>query len=179
MKRILVPVLMFLCFTTLPSWNIVNAPWRSTSFASKRPECYYCQENLSEHPERYFILAKRPRCFIALNPKPYVPGHIVVVPHHHTDTPTKLSHSSWLACWDAVKEVVEVMSHNCGVDSFNIGMNVGTHSGASQSKHLHIHIVPRYKDKHDGWMEIIAHSRMLDEMTANTYKRLKPYFQEK
>jgi diadenosine tetraphosphate (Ap4A) HIT family hydrolase len=54
-------------------------------------------------------------------------------------------------------------------DGINIGINLGKSAGSS-IKHLHIHIVPRFKYE-GGFMETIADTRIIDEDIDITYKR--------
>lgn len=177
MKRILVPVLMFLCATTLPSWNVIQAPWRSKTFKSQ-PECNFCHEILSPHDEHHYILQRRKRCLIQLNPKPYVVGgHIMIIPYAHTGDINTLSMVTWLDMMAAVKDVCRIMTDNCGCSSFNVGFSVGQYSGATCESHIHVHVVPRWSNRADGWMEIITNTRVLDEHVRDTYKRLLPHFQ--
>lgn len=94
---------------------------------------------------------------IMVNLYPYNPGHVMIVPLRHICDPRELSdeevsrlHQLQTRCMN----VLEGLYHPHG---FNIGYNLGPFGGAS-IEHLHLHVVPRFKNEL-GFLDIIAGTR--------------------
>ena len=55
---------------------------------------------------------------------------------------------------------------------YNIGMNVGKAGGAGFGRHIHIHIVPRWRGD-TNFMPILADSKIVPDSLSAMYKLLK------
>ncbi|WEU41105.1 MAG: HIT domain-containing protein [Candidatus Odinarchaeum yellowstonii] len=119
------------------------------------------------------ILFKNEKIMVVLNKYPYNPGHLMVVPTRHVENLTDLDSSDISYLFNKVAAVINLLKIVYNPPGFNIGLNIGENSGAS-IKHLHIHIVPRYRSE-SGFMEVTAGTRVLIETIEQTYNLLLPH----
>lgn len=108
-----------------------------------QPDCLFCKIIRKEIPAAFVYEDEAVVAF--LNIKPVNPGHVLVVPKHHSDAlqdaePAVLDH--WIR---AIQTVAKAMMRGLGVQGFNLEQNNGAVAG-QVIPHLHIHIVPRYPD---------------------------------
>ncbi|HDH31502.1 MAG TPA: HIT family protein, partial [Candidatus Wolfebacteria bacterium] len=61
------------------------------------------------------------------------------------------------AVFSAVKKITEILDKSLNPDGFTIGINHGRVSGQAVD-HLHIHIIPRFKNDKGGSIHTIIHN---------------------
>ncbi len=108
---------------------------------------------------------------ISLNLYPYNPGHLMVFPIRHVIDFRDLNDKEILHLSQLIKKSQDMLSDLYNPEGFNIGMNIGKISGAS-ILHLHIHIVPRYKNEL-GYIDIIGKTRIVVEPVSKVFEKLK------
>ncbi|AWI34250.1 HIT family protein [Helicobacter apodemus] len=119
------------------------APWRSGYFKESQEECIFCQisnQNL-DIPNRVFY--RDDKIFCVMNKYPYVPGHFLIIPHHHTDTPCDLKEDIWLHLQKFAQKGVGLLNE-FGAKGINMGMNIKQVGGAGIPGHIHLHLIPRF-----------------------------------
>ncbi len=102
--------------------------------------CPYC--NIDD----YEIIAQNEYGAIIPEFKPLSKGHCVIVPLRHVSSffdITDKERKSLVTLLELARNELQIRHHPEG---FHIGFNDGSVFGDS-SEHLHIHIIPRYKDQ--------------------------------
>ncbi|MDO7252542.1 HIT family protein [Helicobacter cappadocius] len=122
----------------------IYSPWRSEYFGSKDNSCVFC--DISKHPELDIenrVFYRDEILFGVMNRYPYTPGHFMLIPHFHTDSPDILSQKDWLHIHKLSQKAVSLL-YDYGASGINIGMNIKKAGGAGIPEHIHLHILPRY-----------------------------------
>ena len=150
------------------------APWRK---AYIRPEkrkaagCLFCRLRSQQKDPRNYILKRSPFSFAVLNLYPYNNGHVMIVPDRHTASLAGLSPAERLDWLSLMDEVLGALQKTLKPHGFNIGINIGRPAGAGVPRHLHLHIVPRWKGDVN-FMSVTAGARVISESLNSVYRLL-------
>ncbi len=152
------------------------APWRieyiNQTQSSKRKvqnlRCFLCLK-------KNFILHKGKYSFIVMNRFPYNSGHIMVAPYRHIGSIEELNSNETGEMFALIQKSVITLKKIMKPDGFNIGINLGSVSGAGVPGHIHIHIIPRWLGD-TNFMPIISDTKIINESLKNTFKILKKEF---
>jgi ATP adenylyltransferase len=98
-----------------------------------------------------------------------------VIPFQHTSSFSDIEKEISDEMMDLTKKCQAVLQQEYKPDGFNLGMNLGTASGAGVAEHLHMHILPRWIGDAN-FTSVIGETRILPETLGNTFLRLKKYF---
>jgi ATP adenylyltransferase len=155
------------------------SPWRIEYIKGPHDDvgCIFCAKHGAPAADdaSNLILARGEHAFALLNAYPYNPGHIMVAPVRHTGDFEALS-ADELADADRLTQAsVRVLREAEAPHGFNIGMNLSRSAGAGIPDHLHWHIVPRWNGD-TNFISIVGETRVLPELLAETFGRLKPLF---
>lgn len=154
------------------------APWRMTYLENAAPiDCIFCHGQASDQDEQLLILYRGKHAFIQMNLYPYNPGHVMIAPYRHLDTPDKLSSEEQLELFRSIAKSTTLLRHCMHPDGFNIGMNVGKMAGAGFEHHLHIHVVPRWNGD-TNFMPVVANTKVIPEDLTVTYRKLATIFRQ-
>lgn len=124
--------------------DILYAPWREKYFSQRDEPCVFC--GIWEAPENdreNKVIYRNEELFIVMNKFPYTPGHILIVPKAHADSPELLEKSAWLGLFEAAQNATKIL-YDYGASGINLGMNIKAQGGAGIPAHLHLHLLPRW-----------------------------------
>ena len=142
--------------------------------AKEEPDggCVFCAIPETE-PER--VLARGELAYVVLNKFPYNPGHLLVVPLRHVGDLEGMTPEEGAEIHALLQRAVGAIQRTADPHGFNIGLNLGRIAGAGIPEHLHWHVVPRWSGD-TNFMSVVGDTRVLPELLAETYDRLKPGF---
>ncbi|MBM3250182.1 MAG: HIT domain-containing protein [Candidatus Omnitrophica bacterium] len=147
------------------------APWRIKYLkAAKLKGCIFCRAK--KEPVKNFCILKSRHSMAILNIFPYNNGHVMVSPLKHVKDFSGLKDAQLLDLLKTVQRVKRGLSKALKPHGFNIGVNLGSQAGAGITGHLHIHIVPRWRQD-TNFMPAIYNTKIISQSLAELYKRLK------
>ena len=153
------------------------APWRlSYILGEKTKSCIFCHHPAGGQRKKSLLLHAGPSSLVMLNRYPYSSAHLLIAPRTHTGNLSKLTAEDMGDLFATLKRSVEALTAALKPAGFNIGMNLGRVAGAGITRHLHLHVVPRWQGD-TNFMPIVAESMVLPEHLDRTYDRLAPIFQ--
>ena len=153
------------------------APWRDLYVAQPQGEHgdVFAEIARSSDDENNHVLARGKSCFALLNLYPYGSGHLMVVPYRATGALEDLSDDELLEMMTMLKRMKAAVTAAFHPHGFNIGINLGAAAGAGIDGHLHIHLVPRWRNDAN-FMTTTAQTRVhptdLDSVYAQIKKQL-------
>ena len=154
------------------------ATWRIDYIRSPKDDgCVFCSKIDSENDQKNLVLFKGRSSFVLMNLYPYSNGHLMIAPYQHTSDPSKLSKKTNMEIIEMANKSMEILRMVMKAEGFNFGANIGEGSGASIPKHLHFHVVPRWKSD-TSFMPVVGSTKVVAQGLYDTYDHLKPFFDE-
>jgi diadenosine tetraphosphate (Ap4A) HIT family hydrolase len=101
--------------------------------------CIFCSINKAE------IIAENEFALSIYDHFPVNKGHALIIPKRHFDSLFDATEEEILAINDLLHKVKGIIDAAYQPDGYNIGVNVGEYGGQT-IMHLHVHLIPRYKD---------------------------------
>ncbi|RXK00131.1 HIT family hydrolase [Arcobacter sp. CECT 8986] len=121
------------------------APWRYSYVTEEKIEgCVFCHISKHVSEEKYQVLFHDELCYVVMNKFPYSPGHLMVIPHFHTDKIEELQDDVWARMSIRIRQAVSLLKDTMNCEGVNIGMNLGKAAGAGIEQHVHYHALPRW-----------------------------------
>jgi ATP adenylyltransferase len=117
-------------------------------------KCILCAINDGNPEVDSLIITKTENFILSVNLYPFNPGHLMIFPIRHIETPIELNQDEALEMHNLLVKTINVLQSEFTPAGFNIGANIGKGSGASIA-HYHLHIVPRYENE-IGFLDAIS-----------------------
>lgn len=134
-------------------------------------ECILCSVARKDPQVVNLRVAGDRHVFITMNLFPYNPGHIMIVPRRHILDPRARTRAERESMDRWTHRVLDLLDELFAPAGYNVGYNVGLSSGAS-IEHLHLHIVPRFRNE-IGFIDVIGGSRVHVDDPRVTLETLK------
>jgi ATP adenylyltransferase len=142
--------------------------------ATEREEgCVFCNRLEMDDEGKALILYRGEGMFVVLNAFPYNSGHLMILPLRHVGDIGDLDEHERGELMTVTHKATEALREAMSPEGFNIGMNLGSAGGAGIPDHLHMHVVPRWGGD-TNYMTTIGDAKVLPEMLADTYRKLRP-----
>lgn len=106
-------------------------------------DCLFCKIVNKEVPAE--IVYEDESTFAFLDIAPNNPGHTLIVPKEHAYNVLDIDEDQYLNVMRTVYKLAPKIKQAVDADGINIANNNGKYAG-QVIPHLHIHIIPRYKD---------------------------------
>jgi ATP adenylyltransferase len=137
--------------------------------------CFLCAQASADGEAEAHVVHRAAHSFVVLNAYPYNTGHVMIAPNRHVGDLASLDEAERTEVMELVTRSTIVIGETMGAQGFNVGINQGVAAGAGVPGHLHVHVVPRWGGD-TNFMPIIGETKVLPEMLAETYAKLKPGF---
>jgi len=133
-------------------------------------ECILCGI-IDRNPKVQSLEIFRTNLFcICANLFPYSPGHLLIFPKRHYTDVRIMSEEESLELFRIQNILVDILDELFTPHGYNIGYNLGP-CGGNSIKHLHLHIVPRFKNEL-GFLDIIGDSRIIVDDPRESVPRI-------
>jgi ATP adenylyltransferase len=119
-----------------------------------------------------YILIRSRHAYAVLNLYPYNNGHVLIVTNRHADDLGQLRPEEREDVFDLLGETKALLNTVLKPHGYNIGINLGKSAGAGFPKHLHVHLVPRWKGDVN-FMPVTAGTKIISQSLKALYKILK------
>lgn len=106
-------------------------------------DCLFCQIAQGKEDSCKILEDERTLAFLDLYPQSY--GHTLVIPKNHSDHLLETEAGDLSAVMQTVKKVARSIQANLKADGFIVKTNVNRIAG-QVINHLHVHIIPKYKN---------------------------------
>jgi ATP adenylyltransferase len=138
--------------------------------------CVFCALLDGSSSEDDRVLARNELAFVTLAKYPYNPGHLLVLPVRHAADLEDLTPDEHAAIASFLARCLHAVRAAADPHGFNVGINLGRVAGAGIPEHLHWHVVPRWGGD-TNFMPVVGQTRVLPELLAETFEKLRPHFE--
>lgn len=141
-----------------------------------QPEgCVFCTAREAGTSAESLLLYRGELAMVIMNKFPYNTGHLLVLPTRHTGDLLDLSDEEGNAIQSLVRKSVAILHEVYSPNGLNIGLNLGSASGAGIPEHLHYHLIPRWRGD-TNFFPLVANTKVVVETLEQSFQRLIPYF---
>jgi ATP adenylyltransferase len=151
------------------------APWRE-AYISKvnsnlHKACVFCSIFKSRQDAKHYVFLRTPLAFAVLNIFPYSNGHCLILPNRHVADLSKLTAEELKEMMDLLLQTKNLLDKAVKPHGYNVGFNLGRIAGAGIPKHIHMHVVPRWKGDHN-FMPVVAQTKVISQSLKGMYQLL-------
>jgi ATP adenylyltransferase len=149
-------------------------PWRYRYIAdaAKDDRCIFCEAIAANEDAKHLIVLRGEKNFVILNRYPYTSGHVMVVPYTHVADLSAADSDALSEMMRLAQRVQTALAKTYNPQGYNLGMNLGRAAGAGITKHLHLHVLPRWSGDAN-FMTVVGETRVEPEELSTTYDRLR------
>jgi len=158
--------------------KLLFAPWRMDYILAdrKRRKCIFCPIE-GQSDRKRLIVHRSPFSLVMLNRYPYAYAHLMIAPVRHVYQISRLKPEEMHDIFQNLGKSINILKRAFHPNGFNVGMNLGRVGGAGILRHLHFHVIPRWRGDVN-FMPALADVRLIPEHLEKTYNRLHPYFRK-
>jgi ATP adenylyltransferase len=156
------------------------APWRIEYIRRDKSDhetCIFCDKSSENDDEENLVVYRGKTAFILMNLFPYNNGHLMISPYRHTPDFVTLTEEESREITELTKHSIRVLDRCLKPQGYNIGINIGSVSGAGIADHLHQHIVPRWKGD-TNFMPVTGYTKVMLHGLKDTWRELHDAFEE-
>jgi ATP adenylyltransferase len=153
-------------------------PWRVEhvqGLAKKPDHCLFEPSGTASQDREQLLLHRDRNVVVLLNRFPYSNGHLLIAPCRHVSCLTDLDTNEAATLITMTQRATEILRRHLSPDGFNVGCNIGETAGAGIADHLHVHVVPRWRDDHN-FITVIGEIRTIPEHLLITFDKLATDF---
>ncbi len=150
------------------------APWRNlyVQDPQKISGNIFAKIAQGSEDETNYVLSRSKSCFAVLNAYPYNSGHLMIIPYREIAALEDLSDDELLDMMTMLKKLKAAVTAAFQPHGFNVGINLGVAAGAGIEQHLHIHLVPRWRNDAN-FMTTTAATRVHPRDLGATYAAIR------
>ncbi len=148
------------------------APWRMAYIrTSRQPGCFLCQAFRSRADREHLVLKRGASCALIMNRYPYNNGHLMAAPYRHVASLERMRPAETAELMALAALACRRLRRLLRAQGFNLGLNLGSASGAGLKDHLHLHIVPRWEGD-TNFMPVLADIKVIPQPLLELYDAL-------
>lgn len=129
------------------------------------PDCIFCKVIAKEIPGYFIIEDGDVVAFLDIFGS--IDGHVLVVPRKHGRSIQDFSKEELGEIMDTARKVSLKMERSLGAESITIGIN---HKEEKGVPHLHVHLIPRYKDDGGTFIQGVIKKGIKDDLSTTASK---------
>ena len=111
-------------------------------------DCLFCKIAAGEIPAT--IVYEDDQVVVFMDIGPIIKGHALVVSKEHYDPVTETPDDVLAKLHQTAKRIARAQMNGLGADGVNIMQNNGMAAG-EEVPHIHVHVIPRFKDDGHHW----------------------------
>lgn len=134
--------------------------------------CFLCDIYKQSTDKKNFVVSRSQYSFVVLNRFPYNNGHLMIVINRHIGMLEKLSQHESYDIHRQLTEMIIVLRKILKPHGFNVGFNLGRCAGAGVDKHLHLHVVPRWKGD-TNFMPVLSNTKVISQSLKELYMKVR------